>query len=177
MNAPINPSSSPIYNTRTTGIFLPTPQVQSSLTYVNSYPNTIGIIVGVILVVVVVVTLTTVIVVLAIRTIRKKNKKYLNRGASMIGNAAYNGTTFENLNARYSTHTGGTYEYAKHGVQNGHKNTEVHAAAAMTINELEASCRPSTVYIMSMAAQRNEAYGTAQTNDYEDMEYSYIRYY
>ena len=113
------------------------------------------------------------IVVIAI-IVRKKHKKhnntistYLNRNTSMIGNAAYNSATFENIDSRYSEVV--TYDYPHTYLQVLSSTDEGVKAKPTTFQT-----RLSTMYIMSITSQRNEAYGVSCTETFED---SYVKYY
>ena len=144
--------------------------------YSNSNPNphTIGIITGCVITAILLVTITgTIIAVVAAVIARKKPKNQVNHDSYMIGNLTYE-TSLPNETPRYSEYH--AYDYPQTYLQLLSPSDE-----GKTINTQKAKgiteARPCTMYIMNMAAQRNEAYGASLNSSLDKLEYSYVQYY
>ena len=157
----------------------PTP-IQAGLSPVysdsNLNPHTAGIIAGAVAAVILVVAITgTVFAVVAVVIARRKAKKPANHDSYMIGNLAYETSHGQpSETPRYSDYH--AYDYSQPYLQLLSPNEE-----GKTIDDQKAKAsteaRPCTTYIMNMAAQRNEAYGTSLNSSLDKLEYSYVQYY
>ena len=155
----------------------PTP-IQAGLSPVysdsNLNPHTTGIIAGAVAAVILLVAITgTVLAVVAVVIARRKAKKPVNHDSYMIGNLAYE-TSQPSETPRYSDYH--AYDYPQPYLQLLSPNEE-----GKTIDDQKAKAsteaRPYTTYIMNMATQRNEAYGTSLNSSLDKLEYSYVQYY
>ena len=149
---------SPVTISTTQPTLQPTP-IQAGLSPVysdsNLNPHTRGIIAGAVAAAFfVVVTIGTAIIVVAVLIARRKPKKQVNQESYMIGNLAYE-TSQTSETPRYSDYH--AYDYPQPYLQSSEEGKTIDAQAAKPSTE----ARPCTTYIMNMAAQRNEAYGTS----------------
>ena len=154
----------------------PTP-IQAGLSpvysHTNTNPHTTGIIAGAIVAAIfVLVIISTAIFVVVVLIARRKPKKQVNQDSDMIGNLAYE-TSQRSDTPRYSDYH--AYDYPQLYPQLLSPSEE---GKVIDTQEAKASTetRPCTTYIMNMAAQRNEAYGTSLNSSLDKLEYSYVQY-
>ena len=201
----IKPSSTDFRPSNTEAVYdyAPTPQLVPQLDNdrnADTNVKTTSIITGVVLgglLLIAIITVTLIVIFVVIFRKKPKSNTYLDRNASMIGNAAYIGTTFENVDARYSEFC--TYNSLRNNVAYNARifeNSDTEYGEVLTYDyprfnaELSRSfekektrahnttfaarTRPSTTYVtLNIRAQRNEAYAEPSTNSFE---YSYVKY-
>ena len=111
---------------------------------------------------------------ISLKYFQRTERYFKGETASMIGNAAYNGTVIHNTAIAENVRDTVIYDYPHQGTQYMKTIQDAKKTKVEKKSSINQETRPTTLYVMNLPSHRNEAYGIPHS---ESLEESYVRYY